>query len=590
MRGRLFLLFLALLGSALPPAQAATAQPNIVLLLADDWGFTDVGAYGSEIATPNIDALAARGLRFANFHVAASCAPTRAMLLSGVDNHRNGVGNMPETMPPEHVGEPGYAGILDTEVVTLAEMLRDNGYHTYISGKWHLGKTAAKLPNRRGFERSFIQADSGSDNWQQRPYMLLYDQAYWFEDDRAATLPEDFYSSQLIVDKAIDYIDSNRADGQPFFAYLGFQANHIPLQAPQANIDKYRGAYAGGWQALRQARRARAVELGLVPADSAMLEMASTQDWAAQSPEQRARAERSMEVYAGMADAMDEQIGRLIAHLKASGEYANTVFVFMSDNGPEPSDPLAIWTARLWLAANYSTDLAHLGAKGTYAVLGPSWASAAAAPLSGYKFFAGEGGLRVPLIIAGVPGMPNNGLSQAFTHVTDLMPTLLELAGIAPHDGHYRGRTAPAMTGRSLLPLLMGQAAQVHPAEQAIGYELAGNAALFKGPYKLLKNLLPIGDGQWHLYNLERDPGETTDLREAMPALFAQLQGDYAAYAKANGVLVMPKGYDHLLQIQWFSLEHGVLLSLIAWLPYVLALMAVLGGGFYWRRSTRSKA
>ena len=187
-------------------------RPNIVVLVADDWGYTDVGVYGSEIATPNLDELAKRGAKFSNFHVAAVCSPTRAMLLTGVDNHRNGVGNMPETMPAEHEGQPGYAGTLNDNAVTLATMLKDNGYHTYITGKWHLGKTPDKLPGQRGFERSFIQADSGSDNWEKRTYMMLYDKAYWFEQGREAELPADYYSSKFFVDKAIEYIASNDKD------------------------------------------------------------------------------------------------------------------------------------------------------------------------------------------------------------------------------------------------------------------------------------------------------------------------------------------------------------------------------------------
>lgn len=194
--------------SAARAGAASTARPNVVILVADDWGFSDVGAFGSEIATPHLDALARRGTRFSNFHVAATCSPTRAMLLTGVDHHRNGVGNMPETMPPEHEGRPGYQGVLAPDTVTLATLLRDQGYHTYITGKWHVGKTPENLPGQRGFERSFIQADSGTDNWEDRPYMMLYDKTYWFSQDKPATLPADFYSSRFFVDKALEYIDA----------------------------------------------------------------------------------------------------------------------------------------------------------------------------------------------------------------------------------------------------------------------------------------------------------------------------------------------------------------------------------------------
>jgi len=314
------------------------------VLVADDWGFTDVGAYGSEIATPNIDALAQRGAKFSNFHVAATCSPTRAMLLTGVDSHRNGVGNMPETTPASQEGKPGYGGVLNDNVVTLATMLRDKGYHTYIAGKWHLGKKPGELPGSRGFEKSFIQADSGSDNWENRTYMLLYDKAYWFEQDRAASPPKDFYSSKFFVDKTMDYLAADAKDAKPFFAYIGFQANHIPLQAPKEFIDNYRGKYASGWTALRQARRDRAVELGLVPSGTTLADLRSTQDWSQLSPAQQREQAQHMEIYAGMAQAMDFQVGRLVAHLKASGQYENTIFVFLSDNGSDPANPLKIFS------------------------------------------------------------------------------------------------------------------------------------------------------------------------------------------------------------------------------------------------------
>ncbi|MES2152567.1 MAG: arylsulfatase [Pseudomonadota bacterium] len=555
---------------------APPKRPNIVVLVADDWGFSDVGSFGSEIATPNVDALARHGMRFSNFHVAASCSPTRSMLLTGVDNHLNGVGNMPETMPDAHLGKPGYDGVLNERVVTVATMLRDSGYHTYLTGKWHLGKTPSTLPGKRGFERSFIQADSGSDNWEERPYMFFYDKSNWFENDKVAHLPRDYYSSRFIVDKALDYVKGGRADGKPFFAYLGFQANHIPLQAPQELIDKYKGAYAGGWTALREARRARAVALGMIPADAAMVTMASTTSWDALDAPQKEYEARRMEVYAAMAEAMDQQVGRLVAELKQSGEYDNTVFVFLSDNGAEPTDPNAILAIKLWLAMNYTQKLERMGGKGAYASLGPSWASAAAAPLSGYKFFAGEGGLRTPLIIAGVPGMQENRVAAAFSHVTDIVPTLLELAGVAPHGGRYQGRAVEPLTGSSLLPVMQGRASAVHAPEQSIGYELSGSAALFQGDFKLVRNIAPVGDAAWHLYDIARDPGEAYDLQAAQPARFAAMQAAYASYAAANGVLPMPDGYDYKKQGQLYALHHVLLPRFYDALPGLLVILALV--------------
>lgn len=578
-----------LLGAlALQAGAADNERPNIVLLLADDWGFSDVGAYGGEMATPNLDMLAARGMRFSNFHVSASCAPTRSMLMTGVDNHRNGVGNMPETIPQEHIGKPGYLGVLDTNVVTVASLLRDGGYHTYISGKWHLGHEPWNLPPARGFEHSVIQADSGSDNWEMKQYLSLKPDVYWYEEgQRMHSLPADFYSSTYFVTRAIEQIESNRNSDQPFFSYIAFQANHIPIQAPQSFIDKYRGKYDQGWTVLRQQRQAKAIELGLIPAGAPMVTMDTTQDWDALSPEDKAYQARRMEVYAAMAEAMDNEVGRLIAYLKETGKYDNTVFLFLSDNGAEGSDPYATLTGRLWLDRNYVRTIDRLGSKGAYSIIGPSWASAAASPLNTYKFWAGEGGIRVPLIVSGIPGVAANSISPAFTHVTDIAPTLLALAGIQQPDGEFEGKPVERMIGQNLLPLLHGQADRVYPADQAVGYELSGNAAVFKGNYKLLRNLPPIGDNQWHLYDLSVDPGEVNDLQQQFPELFQQLQADYANYARDNGVLPMPEGYDPIEQVFINSMVNVYLPQLKRW--GIPALLLLIGGIYMLRRRRKQR-
>jgi arylsulfatase/uncharacterized sulfatase len=527
---------------------AATTQPNIVVLVADDWGFSDVGAFGGEIATPNLDALARRGLRFSNFHVAASCSPTRSMLLTGVDNHRNGHGNLRETMPSAHLGQPGYQGSLTPNVVTVASLLKGSGYRTYVAGKWNVGNEAFNLPDQRGFDRSFVMGDTGSDNWEPtKRYLPHSAKVHWYEDGKEPRLPSEFYSSTFFVDKTIEYIRSGATSGKPFFAYVGFQANHVPVQAPKSYVDKYKGRYDAGWTALREARHQKTVELGLMPATTSMVTMGSTLDWASLSPSDRQHQARSMEVYAAMADAMDHEVGRLVAHLKSTGEYDNTVFVFLSDNGPEGSD---YHEADLWLRFQYSRELDQLGAKGAYVVPGPSWASASASPLATYKFYAGEGALRVPLIISGVKGAPENQVVQGLTHVTDIVPTLLDIAKVDRPGTSYQGHPIEAMTGHSLLPMMNpSPVVGVRGANEILGYELAGNKALFKGEFKLVLNNPPVGDGQWHLYNLAKDPGETQDLKQALPEKFIELQAAYAAWAKANGVLPMPDGYNPQRQV-----------------------------------------
>ena len=588
---RLLLIALLLAATQAHAAPQPKPQPNIVILLADDWGLTDVGAFGGEIATPNLDALARQGTRFSNFHAMATCSPTRSVLMTGVDNHRNGVGNMPESMPAAHEGRPGYEGVLNDNVVTIATMLKDHGYHTYIAGKWHLGMAASQLPGRRGFERSFIQADSGSDNWEHRPYMMLYDQAHWFEQDQVVdTLPEDFYSSKFIVDKTREYIAANLKDGKPFFAYLGFQANHIPIQAPAEFVAKYQGKYDAGWDALREARRQRAVALGIIPKDAGLAHMASTKNWNALSAAEKRKQSHHMEVYAAMAEAMDFHVGRLIAYLKESGQYDNTIFVFMPDNGSDPADPFNIAISNAWVKANYATDATDttpLGGKGTFSANGASWASATVSPLSGYKYFGSEGGLRVPLIIAGAPGQVGGQLSKTFTRVNDLVPTLLEAAGIPAHDGNYQGRKVEPMDGRSLLALLQGKAARVYGPTEAVGYELSGCQAVFKGAYKLIKNIPPLGDRQWHLYDLEKDPGEANDLAATHPELVKEMQADYAAYAKANGVLPVPDDFDMQSAALRYAVHHYLLPKIKAALPWVLVLLVLVVGVVVVRRRRR---
>lgn len=576
--------------ACVPAITVAAPRPNIVVLVADDWGYTDVGAYGSEIATPNLDMLARRGVKFSNFHVASVCSPTRAMLMTGVDNHRNGVGNMPETMAAAHEGKPNYEGVLNDRAVTVATLLRDNGYQTYITGKWHLGKAPEQLPGKRGFERSFIQADSGSDNWENRTYMMLYDKAYWFEQDREAHLPLDYYSSRSFVDKAIEYIDKGRKNDKPFFAYIGFQANHIPLQAPREFVDKYRGRYDQGWGQLRQERGARAIAQGLVPPGTALSTLSKTADWERLSPGKKRWHAQHMEVYAAMAEAMDHDVGRLIAHLKATGEFENTVFVFLSDNGSDPANPFDIPPANAWVRMNYVTDAIDMGGKGTFSANGPGWASATVSPLHGYKYFASEGGLRVPLIISGLAGIQGNRAVHAFTHVNDIVPTLLQAAGVALPAGSYKGHPVEPLSGKSMLPLLRGQAQTVYGPDEPVGYELAGSAALFKGDFKLVKNIAPLGDGHWRLYNLQTDPGEVYDLAAAQPARYQAMLADYEAYAKANGVLPVPDDFDLQKAGLRYAVRHYLLPKTLAALPWLLVLAAVFFGAFKWLRAGRRRA
>ncbi len=573
------------------PAPVAPARPNIVILLADDWGFTDVGAYGGEIATPNIDALAATGVRFSNFHVAGSCAPTRAMLQTGVGNHRSGLGNMPETIPPEHRGRPGYDAELNDRVVTIADQLRAAGYRTYLTGKWHLGNRPSNLPTARGYDRAFALGQSGADNFEEKANLLLYDKAAWTENGKPAHLPRDYYSSRFIVDRMIRYVDAGKASGKPFLASVNFLANHIPVQAPDSDIAAYEDRYTAGWTALRAARRKGAIAKGLMPRGMAMVTMNTTGDWQALKPAERAARARAMAAYGGMATAMDREIGRLVAHLKATGQYDNTVFVFLSDNGGEAIDPMAKPFSAAMARLYYNQNPDQQGRPGSLTAIGTSFASAVSSPLRGYKFTASEGGLRVPLIIAwpGNPALRRGSVARGFAHVTDVAPTLLAAAGVAPQRGNFAGHRVEPMTGHDLTPLLTGTALDVRAPGKALGYELSGNAVLFRGDLKLVKNLTPYGDGGWHLYDIIADPGETQDLAAANPAAFRAMQAEYAAFARRDQVLAMPAGYAAPKQVEANALDELLvprLLKLAPWLAGALGL--VIGGIIAWRRRARA--
>ena len=539
--------FYAVLFLLLSSLAKATERPNVVLILADDLGFTDISPFGSEISTPNIAKLAAEGLSFTNYHTAANCAPARAMLLTGVDSHRNGVPNIPEAIPPEQMEFGHYQGVLGQNVVTLASLLQANGYHTYMTGKWHLGHTPELLPFARGFDRTIAMADTGADNWEQRTYLPIYDQAHWYADGNEHTLPDDFYSSEYFIDKTIEFIASNESDDEPFFAYIPFQAVHMPVQAPKEFSDKYKGVYDAGWTVMRERRHLAAEEAGVVPEGTRKLVTPGTLEWESLSEEQKQHHARRMEVYAGMVDAMDTHIGRLMNYLQSIGEYENTIFIFTSDNGAEGS-PLISPTAQSpldqWFeTVGYETSIETLGERGSWVAIGPSNATVAASPLAYYKFHANEGGLRVPLVMSG-PGIAQRGqLTDEFVFVTDLAPTILGLLNVGNHNGSWKGEAVEEIIGNDFSRFLSGENHAIHSEDEPIGYELGGNSALFKGDYKIVINKFEQNETEWHLYNIKTDPGETNDLVNDEPQLFGEMLSDYEAWAEENNVLPMPEGY-----------------------------------------------
>jgi arylsulfatase/uncharacterized sulfatase len=543
------LIFAALVTPTVTSAQDDADQPNVVIILVDDSALMDFGVYGGEAQTPHIDALAERGAMFTQYRTSPLCSPTRAMLLTGLDNHLTGVATIPEVLPEEQKGAPGYSMALEPGVLTIADRLREAGYRTLMSGKWHMGESAHEMPQAHGFDRSFALAASGADNWEDKSYIPYYVDAPWFEDGEEASLPEDFYSSEFIVDTMIRYLDETDRD-RPFLAYLPFQAIHIPVQAPPEFTALYDGRFDEGWDVLQAARHERAQALGLISQGAPLASMPDdARPWQSLDAEARETYAARMAVNAGMLTAMDHHIGRFIDRLKAEGLYDNTVFIVTSDNGPEPSyhndDPRF---AR-WLQVNgYHTDLEGLGEIGSWNYIGMEWALAASSPGTLYKFYATEGGVRAPLIMAGPGIAPQRVDSPAM--VTDVTPTLLEMINVPPADEASR-----TMTGRSLLPVLRGEVESAYAPGGIRAIEVSGNSALYRDGYKIVRSVAPVGDGQWRLYDLSTDPGEVIDLSEAQPARLESMLEDYADYAARVGVQPMPEGYSSTAQIQRNTLK-----------------------------------
>ncbi len=535
--------------AVLPAAQAADAprRPNIVIILGDDLGFADMGAFGSEIRTPNLDSLAGAGVRFTNFYTHASCSPTRSILLSGVDTHLNGLGNMDEWTAPNQWGEDGYEGILSSRVATLPQLLKDAGYHTYMTGKWHLGKQPDQIPAARGFERDFSLLDGAGSYWDMTNFTAAAPRSVFTENGRYLTrLPADYYATRTYTDKLIGYIDANRGDGKPFFAYFAPQAPHDPYHLPREWRSRHVGDYDKGWDAVRQERLKRQIELGIMPAGTKLSErMWFIPDPIVLAPATRAVMGKKMELYAGMVENLDHHVGRLVEHLKRIGEYDNTIFIVFGDNGAEGTDLFKMIAGTpgtrdyLFAASNWSqTHPNAWGGPGSYVAYGPMWAQVSMTPFSQYKGWMAEGGIRNALIVSGpVVGRPKGSISNGLMHVGDIMPTLLEIAGAA-YPKTIDGHAVPAMMGKSWGPVLAGKADSPRTPQDYLGWELFGNRAIRQGNWKLRRQVKPMGRGDWELFDLATDPGERNDLAAAQPDRLKALIALWDDYAQRNRVIL----------------------------------------------------
>ena len=578
-----FLLLLMAAGLSMPVSaqhDSTHVKPNIVLILVDDSGLMDFGAYGGEANTPTIDRLARTGMMFTNMHASPACAPSRAMLMTGTDSHLAGVANLPEMLPKEFQSKPGYAGVLNKRVQTIATRLKEANYNTYVSGKWHLGHDEHTLPTKRGFDRSFILGASGANNYEAQGYLPMKTTAQWYADGTEANVPDDFYSSKTYIDKTISFHQEEVNKDRPFFAYIAFQAIHAPIQAPKEFVDPYRSTYKDGWDTLRARRFEKAKALKFIPEDAELNDVfPQFRKWDELSEEDQAMYTMDMAVTAGMLEAMDFHIGRYVQYLTDEGMMEDTIFIITSDNGPEGADyhtSVVRWAKR----QGYHRDFDTYGEKGYYGAHGPEFANALASPFSYFKYYTGEGGLRVPFIMNGKP-LPRNVQSGAFCFFTDIAPTIYDLVGLSTsaNEGY-----AP-ITGKSMLPHITDPNRPIYGEDEGVGLESGNSSAYFLNGYKIVKNNIPYGDNTWHLYHLPSDPGETTDLADARPALFQTMLSEYQNYATRVGVIQMPEGYSAEGEVA----KKSLVAMLGSMLPLPLAIILSTAVFFVWRKRKRQE-
>jgi arylsulfatase len=519
------------------PASAETTRPNILLVLADDLGYGDIGVFGGEIPTPHLDALARGGMLLTDFHAAMACSPARAMLMSGADSHLVGLGVMAPSRRADQRDQPGYLGHLNAGVATLAELLSDAGYNAYITGKWHLGDEVETGPLARGFRRCFVSLDGAAHlgPWDWRGPQL----ANYRDGDQIVHVDDDFYSTRFYTEKMIEFIERDRPEGKPFFAYLAYTAPHWPLQAPAESIARFRGRYDEGYEALYAKRLARQRELGLVRADARPIDDARFDPrWSALGADARRIEARHMEIYAAMVSDLDSYVGQVIEYLRTTGQDEDTFTVFTSDNGPEPGRMDLSPSIQAHVGKEYDHSLENLGGSTSYVSHGRGWASVSATPFRRHKLTAFEGGTRVPAFVHYPRKVPGGTRRAATVTIMDLLPTFLELAGTAHPGTSYRGREVRQPQGTSLLPLLFGESEAVHRDDEILGWELYGHRAVRRGDWKLVwDHAAPPTVRRWQLFDLSRDPFEQHDLSAGRPGVYEAMLEAWKAYEEENGVI-----------------------------------------------------
>lgn len=524
-------------------APVAKQRPNILLIVADDLGYTDLGSYGSEISTPTLDQLAKTGAKMTGFYTSPFCSPTRAMLMSGSDNHLIGFGDMAELITDAQKGKPGYEGYLNDRVVPMAQVLKDAGYRTAMAGKWHLGVPEQFSPATRGFEQSYAMVMGGASHWGDQSGIVALDpnkppKAIYRENGKSIEIPRDgFYSSEAFTDKLLEYLKNGESSGKPFFGYLAYTAPHWPLHAPEADIAKYEGRYKEGYDKLRKERLQRMKKLGIIPADTPVYEgHPDWPKWDSLSQAEKESEARRMTVYSAMVENMDRQIGRVLAYLKEKKQLDNTFIFFMSDNGADGNSVYDVARTREWIHKDMDNRTANIGKPGSFIEYGPGWAQVGSTPFKLYKSFLYEGGIAVPAIAWG-PGIKGGTTKSVFAHVTDVAPTIYELAGTQHPGIKYNGKPVVPLRGKSMVNYLQGKAKTVRGPDDVVGWELGGRKALRKGDWKIVYANKPWGTGDWELYNITKDRTESKNLAASNPKKLNELLVEWKRYVADTGTL-----------------------------------------------------
>ena len=517
---------LALLSSIIAqPVQAQTKKPNIILIMVDDMGYSDLGAYGSEIQTPNIDKLAYEGLRLREFYNNSICAPTRASLITGQYPHKAGVGYF-----DVNLGIPPYQGYLNKESLTFGEVLRQAGYSTLLSGKWHVGNDSLHWPKQRGFDRFFGVIGGGSNYFDAEPMPLgrQYPVVILADNQRQKPKANTYYFTDEITNHAVQFLDEQNKEDKPFFLYLAYTAPHWPLQALPEDIARYRGKYDTGWDALRKERLARQVKLGIITqaqADAAAARDVEVPDWDNLTFEEKQLWKAKMEVYAAMLDRADQGVGKVLAKLKELKKDDNTLIIFISDNGA-PAEDMAHRDKN-----HAGRNTGPVGTAGSFESQGKPWSYVSNTPLRSFKSFAYEGGISSPFI-AWFPGKIKAGsIAKGTAHLIDLAPTFYELAGLK-YPSTYNGVSTNALPGKSLSNLLFKT--EAWERGEPIFWERAGNRAVRQGKWKLV-SIYP--SYRWELYDLEKDRAEALNVAGQNPLVVDALSKLYFQWAQQNGVV-----------------------------------------------------